>query len=253
MYTRLEFQPNFHSHTSTDVMDTTSVFSIVFFGGILLTEMYLLGKIFIENTFKKENDTKESKTRKIPGLFNEINSENKQVIIVRGVPGSGRRTLINEYTDYIEEENHAVCDVNDFFTNKSGDYKYVHKDAVKAEDETLIKFLSALEKGHNIIFVSGSFYEKWMYKKYQKLAENSGYEFNVISIICDTKEKLKIFNKRSVHNVPYSRSLKIFENWEHDDENEIIVDSIVDELNSDSEDDSDSIETDKCLIDTDEE
>ena len=108
--------------------------------------MYLLGKIFIENTFKKENDTKESKTTKLPGLFNEINSENKQVIIVRGVPGSGRRTLINEYTDYIEEENYAVCDVNDFFTNKSGDYKYVHKDAVKAEDETLIKFLSALEK-----------------------------------------------------------------------------------------------------------
>ena len=93
-----------------------------------------------------------------------------------------------------------------------------------------------------------------MYKKYQKLAENSGYEFNVISIICDTKEKLKIFNKRSVHNVPpCPRSLKIFENWEHDDENELIVDSIVDELNSDSDDDSDSIETDKCLIDTDEE
>ena len=253
MYTRLEFQPNFHSHTSTDVMETTSVFSIVFFGGILLTEMYLLGKIFIENTLKRENDTKESKTSKIPRLFDEINSENKQVIIVRGVPGSGRRTIINEFTDYVDEENFAVCDINDFFTNKCGNYKYVHKDAVKAEDETLIKFLNALEREPNIIFVSGNFYQKWMYKKYKMLAENNGYEFKVISIICDSKETLKIFNKRSVHNVPYSRSLKIFENWEQDDENEILVNSIVDELNSESDTDSESIETDKCLIDTDEE
>ena len=44
----------------------------------------------------------------------------------------------------------------------------------------------------------------------------AGYETSITELTCDNFEELKYFNSRSVHSIPLTKSIKLFENWEKD-------------------------------------
>lgn len=192
-------------------------FSVLILGSLAASELYLLGKSFYNNILEdsRKKDKESTEVDIIDDAFNDLISDNRQVIIVRSVPGAGRRQLISELAEFAHDETSVVCDINDYFT-KNGKYNFRGKDISKAEDYCLMEFVKAIKNETDLIFVSGHFYEKWMYNKYIEIANLAGYEHRVVSIECRNKSELKKFNERSTHNVPYSRSLKIYENWEND-------------------------------------
>tara|TARA_B100000963_G_scaffold315203_1_gene294143 strand:- start:671 stop:1759 length:1089 start_codon:yes stop_codon:yes gene_type:complete len=187
------------------IMESMGKLSLGFIGSVVLLQFGL----FLHNVYKLLDFKKVFKRR-----YNE--PHNKKVKIIRGVPGVGKRS----YVYYLESDlnrEFVICDVNDFFI-KDGEFKFDGKNLAEAEADTMSCFLHALKNKDKRIYVIGTFEKTWMYKNYIELAKVNGYEVNVTELECKNIKELKHFNKRSVHDVPYSKSLKAFNTWENDTE-----------------------------------
>ena len=138
----------------------------------------------------------------------------KKIKIIRGVPGSGKRNYVYYLENGLNRE-FIVCDWNDFFTKK-GKYNFVGKDTTKAENYCLKVFLNSIKQDIKRIYVIGNFNEKWQYENYLTIGKLAGYDTSVTELICENYEELKYYNSRSSHNIPITKSIKLFENWEED-------------------------------------
>ena len=207
----MEYQTVYHEYDmirSDDIMEAIGKLSLGFLGSMFLLQC---GLVFYN--FYKILDIKTILRNRIPN-FNV--PKDKKVKIIRGVPGVGKRN----YVYYLENElnrEFVVIDVNDYFT-KDEEYKFDGKNLAEAEADTMNCFMHALKNQDKRIYVIGTFEKKWMYKNYHDLAKMSGYQVSVTELECVDTDELKHFNKRSNHDVPYSKSLKAFNSWEKDDE-----------------------------------
>ena len=207
----MEYQTVYHEYDiirSDDIMEAIGKLSLGFLGSMLLLQF---GLVFYN--FYKILDIKTILKNRIPNLNVP---KDKKVKIIRGVPGVGKRN----YVYYLENElnrEFVVIDVNDYFT-KDEEYKFDGKNLAEAEADTMNCFMHALKNQDKRIYVIGTFEKKWMYKNYHDLAKMSGYQVSVTELECVDTNELKHFNRRSIHDVPYSKSVKAFNSWEKDDE-----------------------------------
>jgi len=183
---------NYNVNLLNNLYDLVLFGSFTFLTGIFLTEMTLLTKIIKKHFFPKK------------------------VVIVRGVPGVGKRNYV-----YSEEKDknriYSVCDMNEFFTTDD-EFKFEGKYITKAENFSYNKFLNSMYDGLNIIYVIGYFNEKWTYQNYITAAKLNNYEVELVELECKNKAQLRYFNKRSTHDVPMAKSNKLWDNWEEDNE-----------------------------------
>lgn len=140
--------------------------------------------------------------------------KDKKIKIIRGVPGSGKRNYVYYLENGLNRE-FIICDWNDFFTKK-GKYTFVGKDTTKAENHCLKVFLNSIRQDVKRIYVIGNFNEKWQYENYTTIGKLAGYDVSITELVCENHDELKYYNSRSTHNIPLSKSIKLFENWEED-------------------------------------
>jgi predicted kinase len=110
----------------------------------------------------------------------------RQLILLRGLPGSGKSTFANFiWNDY------AICEADKFFYDKEGNYNF---DATKLrqahewcrnEVETRMKDNKANPQYYPEIVVSNTFTQEWEMDGYFKLAEKYGYR--VFTIIVENR------------------------------------------------------------------
>lgn len=110
----------------------------------------------------------------------------KQLILLRGLPGSGKSTFARFiWNDY------AVCEADKYFVDEDGVYRFDGskiKDAHKwcrDEVETRMKDNSTNPQYYPEIVVSNTFTQEWEMEEYYKLAENYGY--TVFSLIVENR------------------------------------------------------------------
>ena len=108
-------------------------------------------------------------------------------------------------------DNFVICDWNDYFI-KNNQYKFNGKKIAEAEADAMDTFLSSIQNSTKRIYVIGTFPKRWMYENYIKIAKMHEYEVDITELECSNRTELGNFNKRSVHSVPMSKSVKIFEN-----------------------------------------
>jgi predicted kinase len=119
----------------------------------------------------------------------------KTLILVRGLPGSGKSTFANFiWSTYV------VCEADKFFYDKEGNYNF---DATKLRDahawcrnevETRMKDNQLNPQYYPEIVVSNTFTQEWEMESYFKLAEQYGYK--VVSLIVENRH-----GSKNVHNV----------------------------------------------------
>jgi len=138
----------------------------------------------------------------------------KEVIILRGVPGIGKNNYILE-EELDRDSIFSVVSLDDFFI-KENKYLFDRSLLNKAHNWAFEQFSIFTDIGVPRIYISNLNNKKWNYSNYIRSAIKSGYKIKVVELVCNNHQELHYFNKRSVHNIPYSYSKKIYEDWDID-------------------------------------
>jgi len=169
-------------------------------------------------------------------LLDKINNnKEKEVVIVRGVPGCGKDKYVY-YNELDKKNNFTVCSSDKFFY-KNGRYHFNRTKLNQSDAYCLQQFHQSLKLQVPRVYVTNVNQEKWMYANYVKLAESYKYKVKVVTIVCEDEDHVRYFNSRSRHNVPMNFSRKVFEDWETDN-NEELIDAYIGDENGYLEGDS---------------
>ena len=132
----------------------------------------------------------------------------KTVIIIRGLPGSGKSRYAVQLSE--KHETSIVCSADHFFettvtTSGGHPYKEYRFDPTKlpeAHSECFKGFLDALMKGYEYIIVDNTNIHRWEFQNYEIPAIISGYEVKIVEFRAETIEDVKICIRRNTHGVP---------------------------------------------------
>lgn len=155
-------------------------------------------------------------------LNNKLNCNNK-LIILRGLPGSGKshlaNCLVNSFT------NSEVCSADNYF-GKNEAYNFDPNLLKQAHDYCYNVCVEYLQNKVPTVIIDNTNSTLKEYAKYIAAANCFGYVSLVLEIPTKTEELAKEFIKRSIHSVSMSDGLKMFGRWETDD-NAFLIESHV--------------------------
>ena len=121
---------------------------------------------------------------------------NKVLVLVRGIPGSGKSTFAN-----LVWNNYAICEADKFFYDKEGNYNFDASKLKQAHEwcqnevETKMKDNQNNPQFYPEIVVSNTFTQEWEMQAYFDLAKK--YEYMVFSVIVENRH-----GNTNVHGVP---------------------------------------------------
>jgi predicted kinase len=117
----------------------------------------------------------------------------KQVVIMRGVSGSGKSTYIKEHF-----ADATVVSADKYFYNKEGEYKFDGSKLGQAHGSCRARFESALKADKTLVVVDNTNTRCKEFKSYLKTAEDNGYEVRVVRL----DVPLASLYGRNLHGVP---------------------------------------------------
>lgn len=107
-------------------------------------------------------------------------SPKNALILLRGLPGSGKTTLAKVLS---ENNTYPIFSVDDFFTNKvTGEYLFNFKDNHLAYKQCEELTKEAIQQNSTKIFVHNTFTMEWELEPYFKLAAEFNYELFVLTV-----------------------------------------------------------------------
>jgi predicted kinase len=102
------------------------------------------------------------------------------LILLRGLPGSGKTTLANLLS---EEGKYPVFSVDDYFTHpETGDYQFKFDENYLAYQSCERNTRLAMERGEKKIILHNTFTLEWELKPYFEMASKFSYQVFVMTI-----------------------------------------------------------------------
>lgn len=193
------------------------VFRLIFDNDILINCKFKNFKTLYHGKYNLIDKIKfnESNINDNTKLLNEIlNTDQNQdlIIIMRGLPGSGKSTLSN----YIKNinKNTVICSADQYFEKIPFDEKKLQQ----AHDYCRDIFITALENKSKIIIVDNTNITLNRYSFYKRKSKEYSRKYIVIEMICNSEMSYS----RNTHNVPLDKINKMHELWEEDFDNNVI-------------------------------
>jgi predicted kinase len=125
--------------------------------------------------------------------------ENKEyigdLILLRGIPGSGKSTLGEVILHYPGVNSVDVLSADNFFIDDKGNYNFDPTKLKMAHNDCQQKCVEKMKYGFSKIVVANTFTEKWEMDIYYEIAER--YKYRVHSVIVENRHESK-----SIHDVP---------------------------------------------------
>jgi len=122
------------------------------------------------------------------------------LIIIRGIPGSGKSSFANLMTKF----NYYHIEADMYYYMKYGEYKWSKEEAPLAHEWCQKEFKKLIEKEKNIV-ISNTFIKKSEMEPYIKLANEHNYNISIIKMMT---------NFNTIHNVPEDTIKRMRENFE---------------------------------------
>ncbi len=136
------------------------------------------------------------------------------VIILRGIPGSGKST----YADSVSDDDTTICSAYQYFTI-SGYYEFNPSLLRKAHNRCYDRFISAMEFGRKLTIVDNTNTRLWEFERYLDSAESYGAKVRVCRMVADVETCIR----RQVHNVPADKILQMAGRFEDYPGEELII------------------------------
>lgn len=119
-------------------------------------------------------------------------SDLKSLIILRGLPGSGKST----FADVLSENGkYPVFSIDSFFTNENGDYNFVHTENHLAYKACESNTEQQLKQGVEKVIVDNTFTIEWELEPYLKLAKE--YNYRVFVMTMENRH-----DGKNIHQIP---------------------------------------------------
>ena len=133
----------------------------------------------------------------------------KKLIIMRGLPGSGKSTYLNSFIEGIKGV--VVCSADHYFMI-TGEYKFDPRLLKQAHESCKYNAAIAMQEGVELIIIDNTNTQKWEYEDYLHMAAKHGY--NVVVHKVGNTDDLELYAKRNTHGVPLTALQRMAARWE---------------------------------------
>jgi len=156
-----------------------------------------------------------------PPSFLSQGREEPVLILLRGLPGSGKSHLANwlaeEYSGNVASADHYFVD------KKDGAYKFQASDLPQAHASCQEKVRQWMSLGTPCIIVDNTHSRLSEYQAYLDFANDYGYtNVWILEIHCRDKAQAHEFAHRNQHGVPPGQVLKMLSRWQSDDRAQLL-------------------------------
>ena len=117
------------------------------------------------------------------------------LILLRGLPGSGKTTLAHIILQHPAGLEQEVLSADDFFENEDGDYNFDSTKIKEAHNYCQFRCSERMRQEKSRIVVANTFTQEWEMEDYLKMAER--YNYRVHTIIVENRH-----GNQNVHGVP---------------------------------------------------
>lgn len=131
------------------------------------------------------------------------------MIIMRGLPGSGKSTQAKLYAN---QYNAVICSADDYFMTDDGRYLYDADEIRAAHAVCKLKARVALAKGENVIIDNTNIKLRDM-QEYFDMAKNYGAHVHIAHSPTEWAMDVEECAKRNVHGVPKEVIQRMKDNW----------------------------------------
>jgi len=124
--------------------------------------------------------------------------ENKfkgDLILLRGIPGSGKTTLGHVILKWMSSDTTDVLSSDDFFMDEKGNYNFDITKIKEAHNDCQVRCANKMKNEFSKIVVANTFTQEWEMKTYYEMAER--YNYRVHSVIVENRH-----GGVNEHNVP---------------------------------------------------
>ena len=127
----------------------------------------------------------------------------KEVVLIRGLPGSGKTTIAKSMMDDAVR-SYAHVEADDYFMGQDGAYRYDGSKITNAHDACYFSAAKALQDGKSVI-VANTFSRLWEMERYYRLAASFG---------CNVRVLTATGRYQNVHGVPVEIIQRMRDRWE---------------------------------------
>ena len=123
------------------------------------------------------------------------NETQGELILLRGLPGSGKTTLAKIILQLRSTDEPEVLSADDFFEDKEGDYNFDPTKLKEAHNYCQFRCSERMRQQKAKIVVANTFTQEWEMDEYFKMAER--YNYRVHTVIVENRH-----GNENVHGVP---------------------------------------------------
>ena len=152
-------------------------------------------------------------------IYVPVPQEPKTVIVMRGLPGSGKSTFVEE-----NFPNAVVCSADKFFIDNDGNYNFDVMRLSEAHQWCMEEFIDALFDKKREVVVDNTNMCNWEYANYILLAENLGYKVRIIVMAAGLHDdtSTKTLAKRNTHGVDATTIARMMDRYQSGLDDEIV-------------------------------
>jgi predicted kinase len=127
--------------------------------------------------------------------MDNVNETQGELILLRGLPGSGKTTLAKIILQLRSTDEPEVLSADDFFEDKEGDYNFDVTKLKEAHNYCQFRCSERMRQQKAKIVVANTFTQEWEMDEYFKMAER--YNYRVHTVIVENRH-----GNENVHGVP---------------------------------------------------
>ena len=130
--------------------------------------------------------------------MDNVNEVQGELILLRGLPGSGKTTLAKIILQLRSTDEPEVLSADDFFEDNEGEYNFDSTKLKEAHNYCQFRCSERMRQQKAKIVVANTFTQEWEMDEYFKMAER--YNYRVHSVVVENRH-----GNENVHGVPENK------------------------------------------------